>query len=126
MIAVERPLDARVTSARLRVEQILWSNSFEQLCINYVNEMLQEYFNEMVFDAESALMASLGLPHLEVHVADNGPRLRLLTTLFARLDDQAKNKQSDDATFLRNVRTVATEKSEWQGVCQVGGRVTHL
>ncbi|KAL1525744.1 hypothetical protein AB1Y20_020588 [Prymnesium parvum] len=102
--------------------EILASNSFEQLCINYVNEMLQEYFNEMVFDAETALMASLGLPDIAVHVADNGPRLRLLATLFARLDDQAKNKQADDSTFLRNITAVAAEKSEWADVCRVDDR----
>ncbi|KAL3894134.1 MAG: hypothetical protein SGPRY_013890, partial [Prymnesium sp.] len=80
------------------------------LCINFVNEMLQEYFNENVFDAETALLTSLGLPEIEVQVADNGPRLRLLTTLFARLDDEAKNKHADDVTFLRNVGSVAEEK----------------
>lgn len=84
--------------------------SQSQLCINFVNEMLQEYFNENVFDAETALLTSLGLPEIEVQVADNGPRLRLLTTLFARLDDEAKNKHADDVTFLRNVGSVAEEK----------------
>ena len=33
----------------------------EQLCINYVNEMLQEQFNETVFAAERRLLKAEGI-----------------------------------------------------------------
>ncbi|CAE8610538.1 unnamed protein product, partial [Polarella glacialis] len=33
------------------------SNSFEQLCINFANELLQQYFNEVIFEHEAALYA---------------------------------------------------------------------
>ena len=39
----------------------LGTNSFEQLCINYVNEMLQEQFNETVFAAERRLLKAEGI-----------------------------------------------------------------
>ena len=43
----------------------------------------------MVFEGEKALMVREGLDELQLHVTDNGPRLRLLITLLHRLDDQA-------------------------------------
>ena len=77
----------------------------------------------MVFESEQALMSSLGLPPLELHVADNGPRLRLLSALFDRLDDEARNKHSDDATFLRNVDQLTGTQPAWQKTCIVDERV---
>jgi myosin heavy subunit len=37
-------------------------NSFEQLCINYCNERLQTFFNEIIFEGEIKIYQAEGLP----------------------------------------------------------------
>jgi myosin heavy subunit len=42
--------------------EVFQQNSFEQLCINYCNERLQTFFNEIIFENEMKLYSSEGLP----------------------------------------------------------------
>lgn len=42
--------------------EVFGVNSFEQLCINYCNERLQTFFNEIIFDGEIKMYAAEGLP----------------------------------------------------------------
>ena len=52
-----------------------------------------------------------------------GPRLRLLSAVFARLDDQAKKKKADDGAFLGNVAEVVKgNQREWGAYCAVDDR----
>ena len=46
-------------------------NSFEQFCINYCNEKLQQFFNERVLREEQDLYSKEGLGVHEVNYADN-------------------------------------------------------
>lgn len=46
-------------------------NSFEQFCINYCNEKLQQFFNERVLHEEQELYKKEGLGVHEVKYADN-------------------------------------------------------
>jgi len=41
--------------------EIFAENSFEQLCINYCNEMLQNHFNFVIFMSEKSLYATEGI-----------------------------------------------------------------
>ena len=42
--------------------EVFQLNSFEQLCINYCNERLQTFFNEIIFESEMKLYSEEGLP----------------------------------------------------------------
>ncbi|KTG00373.1 hypothetical protein cypCar_00013981 [Cyprinus carpio] len=46
-------------------------NSFEQFCINYCNEKLQQFFNERILKEEQELYQREGLGVNEVHYVDN-------------------------------------------------------
>lgn len=65
-------------------------NSFEQLCINYVNEMLQEQFNESVFSADRRLLAAEGIEIDDGALQSSAARLALMTRLLQGLDDQCR------------------------------------
>ena len=54
------------------------TNSFEQLCINYANEKLQDHFNDSVFRMEQELYAVEGLAWTPIDYPDNSARLDLL------------------------------------------------
>jgi len=58
--------------------EILQTNSFEQLCINYCNEKLQSHFNEECFRIEQAEYKAEEVDVKEVPYQDNGPCLELL------------------------------------------------
>ena len=51
--------------------EIFESNSFEQLCINYCNERLQQQFNVTTFEEETKLYASEGIPFEDITFEDN-------------------------------------------------------
>ena len=88
------------------------SNSFEQLCINYANEKLQQYFVSYVFKHEQQLYVTEGIPEqhhpvIPIDLIDNIAIIQLLEGrpqgLFSRLDDELKLPKSSDENFLRKV-----------------------
>ena len=93
----------------------LKTNSFEQLCINYVNEMLQEQFNESVFTAERRLLSAEGVQVDDGALASSATRLALMTRLLTGLDDQCRlGERGSDAEFCQQIETQHKER----GVCQ--------
>jgi myosin-5 len=70
------------------------TNSFEQLCINYTNEILQQHFNAFVFEYEQELYNEEGICVDYITFPDNKDTLDLLdnkaTGLFTIMDDQVK------------------------------------
>ena len=57
--------------------EIMNLNEFEQLCINYVNEKLQHFFNKYTFDEEIALYAREGIALKPVEFSQNASVIQL-------------------------------------------------
>lgn len=70
------------------------SNSFEQLCINFTNETLQQHFNQFVFEYEQSLYQKEGINWSFVAFPDNKDTLDLLDNrqkgIFSICDDQGR------------------------------------
>jgi len=76
------------------------TNSFEQLCINYANEKLQDHFNYAVFKSEQEVYEEEGLVWTFVDYPDNSERLDLfehkVTGIFALCNEQLKLPKPSD------------------------------
>jgi myosin V len=79
------------------------SNSFEQLCINYCNESLQQQFNKHVFKLEQEEYEREGIEWSFISFPDNQDILDLIETkhsgLFSILDEQCKLAKCTDQSF---------------------------
>jgi myosin V len=75
-------------------------NSFEQLCINYTNEKLQDHFNYSVFKSEQEVYKQEGLKWTFIAYPDNSARLDLLehstNGILSVCNEQLKLPKSTD------------------------------
>jgi len=80
------------------------TNSFEQLCINYANEVLQSQFNADVFKQQQREYESEGIPWQHVEYQDNAPMLEMLGAkrvgVFAILDEECRLQTGTPASFV--------------------------
>jgi serine/threonine protein kinase/ankyrin repeat protein len=80
-------------------------NSFEQICINYTNEALQQQFNRYVFKMEQQEYEKEGIMWKFIAFPDNQDVLDLIdmkhTGIFALLDEQCILPRSTDQKFTR-------------------------
>ncbi|XP_054921730.1 unconventional myosin-VI isoform X2 [Dermacentor andersoni] len=78
-------------------------NSFEQFCINYCNEKLQQFFNERILKEEQALYEREGLSVKKIEYVDNQDCIDLLegkgTGIFDLLDEESKLPRSSHTHF---------------------------
>eukprot|EP01137_Pigoraptor_chileana_P032461 Opistho-2@21853 len=96
--------------------EIFEKNSFEQLCINYANEKLQQHFNANTFSLEEALYQREQIKFTHVEFIDNQPCLDLIENrpegILGMLDEEIKMPKGNDDTFLKKLHQTHTKKHE--------------
>jgi len=123
--------------------EILQTNSFEQLCINFTNERLQQQFNEYVFDREQEIYRAEGLDWTTIHYKDNQHVIDLIgkkpTGILNILEEQGMLNRgaADEGALLSSFtqahdkKSVAYEKSRFTNdgkfiVKHFAGDVTYI
>src|SRR5690606_31287599 len=85
------------------------NNSFEQFCINFANERLQQYFNEHIILSEQQEYMREALPWTPLEVDDNSDTIELVQSkpsgIIAILDSTCVMPKGSDAIFVNNIFT---------------------
>mmetsp|Transcript_33960 Transcript_33960/g.88535 ORF Transcript_33960/g.88535 Transcript_33960/m.88535 type:complete len:1277 (+) Transcript_33960:19-3849(+) len=87
-------------------------NSFEQLCINFANEKLQQHFNSHMFRLEQAMYSEEGIDWEHIEWEDNQPIIDALEKkasassppgVFVLLDSECLMPKATDQSFLQTI-----------------------
>jgi cellulose synthase/poly-beta-1,6-N-acetylglucosamine synthase-like glycosyltransferase len=101
--------DAKVGILDIFGFEILTKNSFEQLCINFSNERIQQKFNQTVFVREMDMYAHEELKVDSIKYSSNQHIIDLLadntTGLFSILEDQILMGRKNNELLTSNVDT---------------------
>ena len=88
--------------------EIFKHNSFEQLCINFTNEMLQQHFNNNTFKLEEQVYRSEGIKFEHIDFIDNEPMIELITGkrigVLSILDEELIVPGGSDAGFMAKLK----------------------
>jgi len=87
--------------------EIFENNSFEQFCINFANERLQQYFNHHVLQAEQDLYKREALLWDPIDLPNNQDCIELVTSkpygILPILDSTCVQPKGDDSVFIANL-----------------------
>ncbi|KAJ2952022.1 hypothetical protein O0L34_g4282 [Tuta absoluta] len=93
-------------------------NSFEQFCINYCNEKLQQFFNERILKHEQQLYRREGLQVPEIIFTDNQDCIDLIESknhgIFHLLDEESKLPKPEFGHFTHAVHKQFTNNNRIQ------------
>ncbi|GAA5923534.1 hypothetical protein JCM1841_002976 [Sporobolomyces salmonicolor] len=90
-------------------------NSFEQFCINYANEKLQQEFNAHVFKLEQEEYVREQINWTFIDFADNQPTIDLIEGklgVLSLLDEESRMPSGSDANFVQKLYSTVGTKPE--------------
>ncbi|GAB2284575.1 hypothetical protein Dimus_019029 [Dionaea muscipula] len=94
-------------------------NSFEQFCINYANERLQQHFNRHLLKLEQEDYEADGIDWTKVHFEDNQECLDLFEKkplgLLSLLDEESNFPKATDLTFTNKLKQHLESNSCFKG-----------
>ena len=89
--------------------ELLGTNTYEQLAINYTNENLQAFFNHHTFKLEEQLYQQEQIQYQHVQYIDNQPILDLIdhkpTGLFPAVDEELRMPKGSDMSWLQKMNS---------------------
>ncbi|AQK64913.1 Myosin-3 [Zea mays] len=104
-------------------------NSFEQFCINYANERLQQHFNRHLFKLEQEEYVEDGIDWAKVDFEDNQDCLSLFEKkplgLLSLLDEESTFPNATDLTFANKLKQHLNSNSCFRGERDKGFAVRH-
>ncbi|KAK9691440.1 hypothetical protein RND81_09G196800 [Saponaria officinalis] len=104
-------------------------NSFEQFCINYANERLQQHFNRHLFKLEQEEYIQDGIDWTKVDFEDNQACLNLFEKkplgLLSLLDEESTFPNGTDLTFANKLKQHLKSKPCFRGEREKAFSVFH-
>ncbi|KAK9935768.1 hypothetical protein M0R45_022853 [Rubus argutus] len=104
-------------------------NSFEQFCINYANERLQQHFNRHLFKLEQEEYIQDGIDWTKVEFEDNQHCLSLFEKrplgLLSLLDEESTFPNGSDLTFANKLKQHLSSNSCFRGERDKAFTVSH-
>ncbi|XP_011029402.1 PREDICTED: myosin-2-like [Populus euphratica] len=95
------------------------NNSFEQFCINYANERLQQHFNRHLFKLEQEEYEEDGIDWTKVDFEDNQECLNLFEKkplgLLSLLDEESNIPNATDLTFANKLKQYCNDNPCFKG-----------
>lgn len=84
--------------------EIFESNSFEQLCINYCNEMLQNHFTYVIFVSEIKMYEDENIICDSIEFKDNANIIQLIENSFKSLDEESRIPRGSSKTWYDKIK----------------------